>query len=136
MCFNFQGIKQSFFFQCKVYPEEVTAIISRTGLDDKPFSESIFKDIFEDVIGSSRTYSKKTIKSLLSMFSNHTRLRKKKEAKTMDENKIPFLSYITEILAYLPLNHLGDVLFVIHSIIQPNWISLEPSPHVMKNLLH
>ena len=46
----------------------------------------------------------------------------------------------TSILSRLKGNKRPDIwyvfLFVIRSIIQPIWISLEPSPHVMTNLLH
>ncbi len=90
--------------------------MNRTDLSGKTTSECIFKEIFEDAIGSSRTHSKRTIKSLLIMFSNHDHLGKKWQTKDVKENKVPILSYISEILAYLPFNHLGDVLFIIHSI--------------------
>lgn len=90
----------------------MTAIVERMCLDGKPVSECIFKEIFEDVIGNSRVYAKKTIKSLLSLFSRHPQLRMKVEPR----KRVPLLSFVTEILAYLPFNHLADVLYILHSI--------------------
>lgn len=100
--------------QCKVYPDEkkVAAIVDCPTPSGKPITECIFKDIFENAIGSSRVHSKKTIKSLLSLYSRQPQSGQKVESK----KRIPFLSFITEILAHLPYNHLGDVVFILHSI--------------------
>lgn len=109
-------MKQSYFFQCNVYPEEdqATAVLHYTDVNGKFVSECIFKDVFESAIGSSRSHSKRTIKLLLSLFANQTHLGSNTERKIA----IPMLSYVSEILAHLPFNHLGNVLFMLNSISQ------------------
>jgi len=118
------GIKQSYMFQHAVNPDEikVTAVLIRQAANGQAQKECIFKDVFTNAIGSSRTYSKKTLKSLINLFSQEINV-KCTGVEKMKENKIPLLSYITEVLASLPFNHLGDVIFTIHTISEK--ISLE-----------
>ena len=79
-------------------------------MNGKMIEECIFKDIFESAIGGSRVNSKRVIKSLLNVFFNRN------QNETSNSEKIPLLCYFTEILAFLPFSHLGDVLFILHLI--------------------
>lgn len=105
-------MKKSYFLQCTVYPEEKipTAVLNKKDVNGKMIEECIFKDIFESAIGGSRVNSKRMIKSLLNMFFNRN------QNETTKSENIPLLCYFTEILAFLPFSHLGDVLFILHLV--------------------
>ena len=122
------GIYQSFNFQRTVYPDHIriTALLSSKG------SECIFGQIFKDTIRSSRQQSLKILRSLLGLFvfsKNEEIEPKEREKKNEPKGKesrikqLPMLCFAAEMIAHLPYNHLGDVLFIVHHI--SSIISLE-----------
>ena len=99
-----------------MYPDANTAsaLVTIQVPYEKVQIECIFGQLFKDSIRSSRTHSIRVIKSLLSLFSGNEASDKHKMVSPLD--KVPMLSFTSEVIAYLPYNHLGDVLFIIHNI--------------------
>lgn len=102
------GIKSCFRFQKKVYGSvhRPAALVNEDSQ-----SECIFGQIFIKIINSSRSHTARVIKSLLGLFHVD---RKDNDHQGLDS---PLLfSFASEVLVYLPYSHLGDVLFLVHSI--------------------
>ena len=93
----------------------MTALIITKTANEKDQIECIFGQIFKESIRSSRLHSIRVIKSLLSLYSenNKTRNKSKMEPPT---TRLSSLSFISEVIAYLPYSHLGDLLFIVHRI--------------------
>lgn len=129
---TFKGVRRSYQFQRQVYPDisHVTALVSSKTSDGKELSECIFGQIFKDAIRSSRLYSTRILRSLFALFTNpnkhfndHTFVQENHDVMDVcGENsssflcRIPLLSFTAEIIAHLPYNHLGDVLFIVHHV--------------------
>ena len=69
----------------------------------------IFKEIFENAVGNNRVNCKKTITPTLLNLLYSTKGDKARD----DADNIKMRCFMTAILAYLPFNHLGDVLFIL-----------------------
>lgn len=121
-----EGIRHCYDFQNKIYKDNdaITAVIRNKGPNNIVQIECIFGQIYKDSIRNSRSHSIRVIKSLLNRFTS-------KEPDESPMSRVPLLSFTSEVLAYLPYNHLGDVLFVIHNI--ATIVSLE-SNEVLTNM--
>eukprot|EP00559_Dactyliosolen_fragilissimus_P006500 CAMPEP_0184859868 /NCGR_PEP_ID=MMETSP0580-20130426/4833_1 /TAXON_ID=1118495 /ORGANISM="Dactyliosolen fragilissimus" /LENGTH=1965 /DNA_ID=CAMNT_0027356725 /DNA_START=12 /DNA_END=5909 /DNA_ORIENTATION=+ len=125
------GIYRAYEFQRAVYPNisHVTALIGKS-------SECIFGQIFKDAVRSSRSQSIRILRSLLGLFgkSGENRIdgsashRIARNESLLDH--IPLLSFAAEVIAHLPYNHLGDILFIIYHI--SNTVAMEGNAHVEK----
>ncbi len=91
-----QGIKQSYNYQRKVYPDvdHVTALVENQ--NDKVQIDCIFGQIYKDSIRNSRTHSIRVIRSLLMLFSpSETKMTKHTKSVV---KKIPMLSFASEVI--------------------------------------
>jgi len=106
-----EGIKHCYRFQKQIYKDAVaiTAIVTHKNPHEKDQIECIFGQTFKDSIRTSRAHSIRVIKSLLNNFVG-------KNLILSLEERVPMLSFMSEVIAYLPYNHLGDVLFIVHRI--------------------
>lgn len=106
-----EGIRHCYDFQNKIYKDTdaITAVTRNKGPNNIVQIECIFGQIYKDSVRNSRSHSIRVIKSLLNRFTS-------KDQNESPMSRVPLLSFTSEVLAYLPYNHLGDVLFVIHNI--------------------
>jgi cohesin loading factor subunit SCC2 len=110
-----EGIRSSFFFQNKVYKGFYTPTVLIMDKTEKNQRQCIFDQIYVEVIRSSRAYSTRVIKYLFSLFDGHKNGRGQSKEKYFSKS-LTLLSFASEVLAYLPYNHLGDVLCILHTI--------------------
>lgn len=106
-----EGIKTCYRFQKTLHNDigSITAVVTLENPNEKDQIECIFGQTFKDSIRSSRTHSIRVIKSLLNTFVG-------KDLVLPPVEGVPMLSFMSEVIAYLPYNHLGDVLFIVHKI--------------------
>jgi len=111
------GIKKCFRFQQKMNKDSnnakcstgITAVLTSKNLHEKDQIECIFGQTFKDSIRTSRAHSIRVIKSLLNNFVG-------KDLVLSPVDRVPMLSFMSEVIAYLPYNHLGDVLYIVNRI--------------------
>jgi len=108
----------------------ITAIVSSKASDGNELPECIFGQIYKDAIRGSRSFSTRILQSLFGIFTNPNKdinnscsVHESREGmNAIDRNsssflgKIPLLCFAAEIIAHLPYNHLGDVLFIVHHV--------------------
>jgi len=110
-----EGIKSCFYFQNNVYNDLHTPTALLTQKNEKHLSQCIFDQVYVEVIRSSRTHSNRVIKCLFGLFDGYHN-RRGQTNETHFSKSLRLLSFASEVLAYLPYNHLGDVLCILHTI--------------------
>lgn len=110
-----EGIKSCFYFQNNVYNDLQTPTALLTQKNEKNCTQCIFDQVYVEVIRSSRTHSNRVIKCLFGLFDGQHNRRGQANEKYFSKS-LRLLSFASEVLAFLPYNHLGDVLFILHTI--------------------
>ncbi len=70
--------------------------------------ECIFGPVFQESMRNNRTHTNRVLKSLLALFTG--------DEENSQPNKLQLLSFTAEVIAYLPYNHLENILFIVHQI--------------------
>ena len=109
------GIKQAYRFQIHVYPNrEVTAVI-QTKQGDQNVINCIFSSVFKDCIRSSAKNKTGLFRNLFSLFYGDESTETMKKGTTAVE-RIPLLSFVSQVLAHLPYSTADDPLFLVYNV--------------------
>lgn len=106
-----EGISQCYDLQKKLFKDNtqnISALFESMASNNADQTECIVGQLFSDTIASGRAQVKKLVDSLI------TKIRRGR--KTTCQDRILMSSFIAEIIAYLPYNHLQDVLHVVSTI--------------------
>jgi cohesin loading factor subunit SCC2 len=118
------GVKKAYSFQRVVYPRDnVPSALITVKRGQRDELECIFNCVFTECVANTRKQRYGLFSSLLGLFEvnkggvgdrRDQHRKKKREGKPSAE--LPLLSFVSEILAYLPYRAAGDALYIIHRI--------------------
>lgn len=109
------GIKQAYRFQRYVYPNREVSAVIQTKQGDKNVIDCIFSAVFKGCIRSSAKNKSGLFRNLLSLFSGDESTETMKKGTTTVE-KIPLLSFVSQVLAHLPYITADDPLFLVYNV--------------------